>query len=341
MKILLAGDGFLTPEVLEEAVTSELPDATTTVIQSGWPVTPFGDVSEVKEACGDEDELIEALAGCEVAFTHTYPFTDRVIKASPDLKMITVCRGGPVNVNIDAATEAGVLVSFAPGRNARATAEHSVAMIMAAARSIAQRDAELKADQWRGDLYKFEEAGQEIGSSTVGVIGFGAVGAKVGHVMAAMGARVLVYDPWAAPEALEGVEAVELDDLLAQSDIVTIHARVTKDNHHMINAETIGKMKKGAIFVNCARGPLADADALCDALDSGHLRHVALDCLPEEPLPVGHRLTRTPNVTLTPHIAGASQEAARIAARIGSADIAALARGEKPTHLANPTIWKD
>ena len=341
MRILLAADGFLTPDVLGEAIRAELPDSQTSVIQSGWPVTPFGDVSEVKEACGDEDELIAALAGCKVAFTHTYPFTEKVIAASPDLKMITVCRGGPVNVNIDAATAAGVLVSFAPGRNARATAEHTVAMIMAAARSIAARDAELKADIWRGDLYKFEEAGAEIGSSTVGVIGFGAVGSRVGAIMAAMGARVLVYDPWAAPGALAGYEAVSLEDLLAQSDIVTIHARVTADNHHMINAETIGMMKEGAIFVNCARGPLADADALCDALDAGHLRHVALDCLPVEPLPPGHRLTRTPYVTLTPHIAGASQEAARIAARIGSADIAALARGEKPAHLANPTLWKD
>lgn len=337
MTILLATDGFITPDVMLEAINDEV-TLETKVIQSTWPDTPMADIGEVTEACGDEDELIEALHGCVAVMTHTYPLTEKVIKACPDLKIISVGRGGPVNVNVDAATEAGVLVTYAPGRNARATAEHSIAMILAAARNIALRDAELKSGTWRGDLYRFEETGAEIGSSTVGLIGCGAVGSRVASVMKAMGADVLIYDPYSQ---VEGYEQVDLDDLLKRSDIISLHARVTDENRHMINAETIGAMKKGAIFVNCARGPLVDADALCDALDSGHIRHAALDCLPEEPLPAGHRLLTTPGVTLTPHIAGASQEAARIAARINAADIAAFLRGEKPQHIANPSVWKD
>lgn len=118
-------------------------------IQSNWPNEPFHDYAGVREAFGDEDELIAALPGARVCFSHTYPFSEKVLAASPDLELITICRGGPVNVDLAAATRHGVIVSYTPGRNAVATAEHSVAMIMAAARQIAQRDAEIKAGQWR------------------------------------------------------------------------------------------------------------------------------------------------------------------------------------------------
>lgn len=340
MRVLLASDGFLTDEVMREALTAEIPDVETAAIASTWPVPPFHDVAEVKEALGDEDELIEALQGCEVAFSHTFPFTEKVIAACPDLKLITICRGGPVNVNIDAATKHGVLVSYTPGRNATATAEHTIGMILAAARQIPQRHNEVIGGQWRSDYYIFDNVGPEIGSSTVGVVGYGAVGAKVANIMASFGGRVLVFDPWAKNrEGASNIEFVEdIDELLAGSDIVTLHARVTPENQHMINADTLAKMPKNSIIINCARGALVDYDAVCDAIDSGHLFAAAFDCLPEEPLPADHRLMSTPRVTFTPHLAGASKEASRLAARIGSADIAAFIRGEKPTHLANPEV---
>lgn len=340
MRVLLASDGFLTEDVMREALTAEVPDVDTATIASTWPVPPFHDVAEVKEALGDEDELINALKGCDIAFSHTFPFTEKVIAASPDLKLITICRGGPVNVNIEAATKHGVLVSYTPGRNATATAEHTVGMILSAARQIPQRHDEVVSGQWRSDYYIFDNVGPEIGSSTVGVVGYGAVGAKVANIMASFGGRVLVFDPWAKNrEGAPNIEFVdELDDLLSGSDIVTLHARVTPENERMINAETIAKMPQNSIIVNCARGALVDYDAVCDAIDSGHLFAAAFDCLPEEPLPADHRLMATPRVTFTPHLAGASKEASRLAARIGSADIAAFMRGDKPTHLANPEV---
>ena len=156
MKILIASDGFLTDDVLTTAIQNELPDAELSRIASTWPTPAFGDVGDVQEALGDEDALIEALQGNEVVISHTFPFTEKVIAASPDLKLITICRGGPVNVNIDAATKHGVMVSYAPGRNARATAEHSVAMLLAAARQIAQRHMEVVNGEWATDYYLFE-----------------------------------------------------------------------------------------------------------------------------------------------------------------------------------------
>ena len=339
VKILLAGDEFVLPEVLQAAVDKHLPGAETVVWQSNWPTQPTLDFGGIKEAVGDEDELIEALRGCDAIFTHTAPVTEKMLAASPDLKIITVCRGGPVNADKDAATEHGVLLTYCPGRNATATYEHTIGMILAAVRQIPQRHVELANGVWRGDYYRYDKVGPEVKGSTVGLVGFGAVGSRVAATMKAMGARVLVFDPYVKPEQLEGYERVEqLDDLMRQSNIVTIHARLTADNEKMIGAHEIGLMPKDSVLVNCARGGLLDYDAMCDALDSGHLYAAACDVLPFEPLPDGHRMFTTPNLTITPHLAGASRPSAELAAEIGATDIAAFFAGERPLHMANPEV---
>lgn len=339
-KILIAADGFLTEDVLRTALNREVPDASVSVISNDWPILPSEDYSGIQEAAGDEDQLIAALDGQDVCFSQIWPLSERVLDACPSLRLVTICRGGPVNVNIPAATRRGIAVTYAPGRNAESTAEHTIGMIMAAARQIAQRDEELKSGIWKRDGYRYDQVSPEIRDSTVGVIGYGAVGSRVAHVMAAMGAHVLTYDPWADPTKIEsGTEVVDnLDELLRRSKIVTVHARVTAENHHMIAARQIGLMPAGSILINCARGPLMDYDAVADALDSGHLYAAGFDCLPEEPLPAGHRLLTTPRVTMTPHLGGASQQAAQKGARIGAGDIARFLAGEKPRFIANPEV---
>ncbi len=340
MKVLFAADGFVTPEVMGTALAKALPDAETSAIQFSWPVEPNYDFGGVKEAQGDEDELIAALVGAEACITHTGPITEKVMKASPDLKLVTVARGGPVNADVAAATKLGIMVTNAPGRNATATTEHTIAMIMAGVRQIVPRHIELLKDEWHGDYYEYDKVGPEVRGSTVGVIGYGAVGSRVAAIMQAMGANVLVFDPWTDPAKIAaGMELVpEMDDLLRRSNIVTIHARVTPDNYHMIAAPQIALMPPASVLVNCARGPLLDYDAACDALDSGHLFAASFDCLPSEPLPPGHRLTRTPRVAMTPHLGGASKQAAELAARICADDVALYARGERPLHLMNPEV---
>ncbi|MGK0540680.1 2-hydroxyacid dehydrogenase [Propionimicrobium lymphophilum] len=340
MKVLLAADGFLTPRVLEAALERHNPGIKHSFIKSTWPTTPFHDIAEVKEALGDEAELIKALQDCEIAFTHTYPFTKRVIESCPKLQLITVCRGGPVNINVEAATKNNVAVTSAPGRNATSTAEHSIAMILATVRKIAQHDSEVKNGVWGTDYYLYENASPEIASSTVGVIGLGAVGHRVASAMAALGAEVIVFDPYLKDKSsTPGFKFVEtLDDLLKNSRIVTIHARVTPDNYHMIDSKALAKIPEGSYLINCARGPLVDYEAVCDALESGHLAGAGFDCLPEEPLPKGHRLLSAPRVTITPHLAGASKESAQLAAEIGSKDIKKFIDGELPDHILNPEV---
>lgn len=340
VRALVAGDGFVQPRILREALERHIPGVEVVELRNGWPAEAFGDVEDVKEALGDVDELIAAAQGCEVIFTHTHPITRRVVESVPGLRMVTVTRGGPVNCNVAAATERDVLVSYAPGRNATATAEHTVAMILAAVRQVAERDKELKDKVWRGDLYEYEKVPPEVRGSVVGLVGYGAVGSRVAHVMLAMGADVAVYDPYTPVENLEqGCRKVEdLADLCRQSNILTIHARVTPETVGIIGKEQLQLLPPNAVVVNCARGPLLDADALAEELRNGHLWGAALDCLPTEPLADDSRLHGAPNLTMTPHLGGASKIAAEFCADLGAKDIAAFLRGERPQFVSNPEV---
>ncbi|GAA4148067.1 2-hydroxyacid dehydrogenase [Actinomadura keratinilytica] len=337
MRILAAGDHFVLTSLLVKALRDELGDAPDIAGATlPWPVEPFGRVAEVDEASGTEDAMIEALDGAEVCVTQMAPFTRRVLAAAPDLKLIVVSRGGPVNVNVEAATERGVRVCYAPGRNATATAEFTVGIMLATLRRIPQTHHSLAVQrEWRGDFYSYENCGLELEDTTVGLVGYGAIGSRVARVMAAFGAKVLVYDPYAKGDVV-GERVDTLEELLGRSRVVTLHARVTPETRGLIGAREIGLMPSGSVLVNVARGPLLDYDALCDALDSGHLMAAGLDTFYAEPVPAGSRLFTTPNLVMTPHLGGASRAVAHKAARIVAAEVGRYARGEALAHCMNP-----
>ncbi|GAA4308876.1 D-3-phosphoglycerate dehydrogenase [Actinomadura luteofluorescens] len=340
-RVLAAGDLFVRNELLIGALRAEAPgDLAFSEVTLPWPVEPFGRVAEVDEASGTEEQLIEALRGAEVCVTQMAPLTRRILEASPDLRLFGISRGGPVNANLEAATEHGVAVCFAPGRNAGATAEHTLGLILAAVRRIPQTHVDLMAGQWRGDYYRYDDVGIEINGSTAGLVGCGAVGRRVAKMLAALGARVLVHDPYLDDLGdLAGIaELVPLDELLAQAQIVSLHARATPQTTGMIDAGRIAAMPPGSIIVNCARGSLLDYEAVCDAAESGHLFAAAFDVFPEEPIPAGSRLLTTPNIIVTPHLAGASKQTAANAARILAADVGRHLRGEALLHCANPEV---
>ncbi|MEU7281158.1 2-hydroxyacid dehydrogenase [Streptomyces sp. NPDC045431] len=341
--VLAAGDHFVLPRLLTEELRAATPAADLDVRELGlpWPHTPFGTVAEVDEASGTEDELIEALRGVRICLTQMAPLTERILKACPDLELFCVSRGGPVNANLEAATRHGVAVCYAPGRNAVATAEHTLALILAAARGIGDVHTDLRHGTWRGDYYDYDRCGIEIDGAVVGLVGFGAIGSRVARVLVAMGAKVLVHDPYVTPEAVDGIaDLVPLDELLGRSRIVSLHARVTEETRGMIGREQIAAMRPGSVLVNCARGALVDYDAVCDALDAGHLAGAGFDVFPVEPVPAGARLLSTPGVVLTPHIAGGSREVAHKAARIVAAEAARFLRGETLAHCANPEVLR-
>ncbi|MEU5980353.1 2-hydroxyacid dehydrogenase [Streptomyces sp. NPDC047315] len=345
MRILAAGDHFVRPELIRAALSQELsrPGRKTpefAELTLPWPHEPFGSVGAVAEASGSEDLLIGALSGASVCVTQLAPFTERVFAASPELRFVAVSRGGPVNVDLAAATRHGVAVSFAPGRNAPAAAEFAVGLVLAATRRIATADADLKRGVWRGDLYAYEEGGTELNGATVGLVGYGAIGRIVARVLLAFGARVLVADPYADPTATaaDGVELVELDTLLRRSSVVSLHARLTEETRHLLDARRLGLLPHGAVLVNSARGDLLDHAPLPEMLRSGRLGALALDVYDVEPPPADWPLLDAPNVITTPHLAGATKQTAHRAAAITAAEVGRFVRGEPLAHPANPDV---
>ena len=308
-----------------------------------WPTEPFGPVAEVKEASGSEELLLRLIPDIEIAVTEMAPFTARVISAAEALRLIVVCRGGPVNVNLDAATERGIPVCYTPARNAAATAEYTIGLLLAAMRRLAEGHKDLTAGIWHGDFYVYSEAGTELEGKTAGLVGFGAVGRRVARVLRAFGAEVLVADPYVDPAEVEavGATAIAFADLLPRAEVLSLHARLTPETHHLIGRDEIARLPTGAVLVNAARGGLLDQDALCDALDAGTLRAAALDVYDPEPPSPGSRLFSTPNLVLSPHLAGASRETAERAAAMAAAEVGRYLRGERLHYVANPSALSD
>jgi len=341
VRIAAVGDNFVLPQLFEDALAQQsVAGISCHHTTLPWPQVPFGTVGNVHEASGTEEETIVAVKDAEIAMTQLAPFTRAVFDASPDLRLVSVCRGGPVNVDLAAATNAGVVVSFAPGRNAQAAAEFSVGMMLAAMRKIGDGNTALHQGTWRGEFYSYSQAGMELAGNTVGVIGFGAIGRLVTTMVLAFGATVLVSDPYLEDDAAlpAGVKRVDLETLMSTSRVVTVHARLSEESAHMLNASTLSLMPHGSVLVNTARGGLLDYTALPALLDSGQLGAVALDVFDEEPPPLSWPLLGRDNVLLTPHLAGATQQTAERAATILAADVARFISGQTPEHIANPEV---
>ena len=335
--VLAAGDHFVTPTLLTDALYAHSPvPLEIRSLTLPWPDIPFATIAEVDEASGTEQQLIDALQGVSICVTQLAPLTQKVLTACPELELFCITRGGPVNANLEAAARHGVAVCSAPGRNATATAEHTVAMMLAAMRRIPQAHAELLTGTWRGDYYRYDSVGLELCNRTVGLVGYGAIGSRVAKIVEAFGATVLVHDPYVDETAIsESAETVGLDDLFARSQIVSLHARLTAQTRGLVNRDRIAAMPPGSVLVNCARGQLVDYDAVCDALDSGHLFAAAFDVFPAEPPPPNSRVLHTPGIVVTPHLAGASQETAHKAAEIAAREVGRYLAGEPLQHCVN------
>jgi D-3-phosphoglycerate dehydrogenase / 2-oxoglutarate reductase len=250
---------------------------------------------------------------------------------APPLKLIGVSRGGPVNIDMKAAKEAGVTVVNAPGRNASAVAEFTIGAILAETRLITKGHVSLSQGIWRGDLYRADLTGPELSELTVGLIGYGHIGTRVTKLLKPFGCKILVDDPYVKvsdADLADGVEQVDLAELLRRSDVVSLHARVTAETTGFMNRSTFAQMKKGAWFINTARGPMVNYADLYEALQSGHLRGAMLETHEVEPCPPDLPLLRHPNVTLTPHIAGASTTTVKIAAGKIAAEVQRWINGE-------------
>lgn len=250
------------------------------------------------------------------------------------LRAIASTRGDPNNVDIDGATAAGIPVLNTPARNADAVAEMAVALLLAVTRHLLTADADVRGGNiFRDGSIPYQRfRGWEIAGRTAGLVGLGAVGRATQWRLAGLGMRVIAHDPY-NDEARHG-----LDELLAEADVVSLHAPVTDDTTGMIGAQQFAAMRDGVVFLNTARAQLHDTDALVDALRGGKVAAAGLDHFVGEWLPADHPLTSLPNVVLTPHIGGATWNTEARQALMVADDLEALLSGETPTHIVNPEV---
>ena len=338
--ISIIGDRFMLPSMFETAIRQKCGDGVEIrSLEMPWPDEPMEHgyaepgMDGLKEYQGAADEVVAHMDGAEIAVTHLAPFSAGILDRLPKLKLIAVSRGGPVNIDMAAARKRQIRVVYTPGRNASAVAEFTIGAILAETRLITRGHDSLRKGEWRGDLYRADVTGEELSEMTVGVIGYGHIGTKVVRILKAFGCRILVCDPYVqlvTSDLQDGVVQAPLEELLRESDVVTLHARVTNETRGFIGRAQFDEMKRGAYLVNTARGPLVDYEALTEALRTHKLRGAAIETFAVEPTPPDLELLRLENVTLTPHIAGASIKTVKYSAEAAAEEVRRYLAGEGP-----------
>jgi len=297
------------------------------------------DMAEIKRSPYDrimtEEELTQSLKDADAVVLGADKCSRKVIESLKRLRVIGRHGVGVDNVDLDAATEKGIIVTYTPHANADAVADHTWALILALARKIIPADASTKAGRWEGTKF----IGIELSSKTIGILGLGTIGQRVARRARGFEMNILYYDK-RRNEALEkeiGVIYVDLQRLLRESDILTIHAALTSETRRVIGARELQMMKKTALLINTARGEIVDEKVLIQALREGWIAGAALDVFEREP---PKELLRMGNVVLTPHIAPYTIEALRRMDVMVAEDIVKVLAGKKPEHAANPKVYE-
>jgi phosphoglycerate dehydrogenase-like enzyme len=249
-----------------------------------------------------------ALADADVALvTSRIPVSRAVLEAAPDLDVVGKIGTGIDNVDLGAAEERGVAVTYTPGHNALSVAEHTLGLLLSTARNLTESRRLLESGRWRDE----STLGTQLSGKTIGIVGFGNVGRRVGRLLAGFDVELLVHDPYVAsidPEVVGG-QLTSFDDLIERSDAVTVNAELTAETRELFDAGVFDRMKDSAFLVNTARGPIVDQGALVAALRSGDIAGAGLDVFETEPLDADAALLEFDTVVVSPHVAGMTAEA--------------------------------
>jgi D-3-phosphoglycerate dehydrogenase len=304
-------------------------------------------VQQQAGAAMPKDEYIELMRDVDGAMISTLPLTDaEVLEACPKLKVVSRAGVGVDSIDLDAATRLGILACNTPGVNTTEVADHAMAQLLALTRLIREFDSEVKAGRWSSAPaeVRARAAGlKRIAGSTVGIVGLGNIGRAFATRVRAFGPfRMIAYDPYIPQTAadLSGVELVSLEELLAESDFVTVHTPSTPETRHLFNGEAFERMKPSAILINCARGPIVDPTALHTALTTGQISAAALDVTEQEPIDPEDPLLALDNLIITPHVAAGSPVTAVEGGRRQAENVLRVLSGLAPHGLANPEVIK-
>ena len=263
--------------------------------------------------------------------------TADVLEGLTDLKLICVCRGTPSNVDLAAATESGVIVTNAPGRNAVAVAELAIGLMISIARYMGPGERAIRGNKWDRGLY-ISMSGIELSGRTLGLVGLGAVARETAKRMKNWDMRILAYDPYVTDEvaASVGAELTDLETVMRESDFVSIHLPVTDETKGLVCAELIGMMKPTAYFINTARAATIDEEAVLKALQEKRIAGGGFDVFAKEPVPEDSPFLKLDNVVMTPHLGGATVDVATNHSRMAYEDIQSHMKGETPARAVNP-----
>ena len=319
-------------------VTRKIPGDELKKLETGHEVT----ISEFNRPLSAE-ELLGKIKGVEAIMSLLTDKVDGDVMdaAGPDLRIISNYAVGFDNIDIKAASDRGIVVTNTPCEEVNeAVAEHTFALLLSLARHIAESDRAVRNGAYKGwepDIF----LGPSISGKTLGVIGLGRIGTMVAKLAKGFGMNIIYNKSKPDPEIEKelGAKFHKLDELLKSSDFISLHVPLTEETRHMINEKTLSKIKKGALLINTARGPVVDEFALVNALKSGQLGGVALDVFDNEPN-INPELIGMENIIFTPHIASATVPAREKMAQLAVGAILDFTKGKKPENIVNPEVWE-
>lgn len=279
----------------------------------------------------DEETMVREIAGADAVLARTAPFTRRVIEAGGErLKVIARFGVGYESIDVDAATENGVYVTIAKNANMRAVAEHTFALMLALCKGVLPKFEACKSGDWE---IRNRQVNTELFHKTIGIIGLGNIGREVASIAAnGFGMKVLAHDEYVPAQLVaDYVEMVSLEELLANSDIVTVHVPVTPETKNLINADTLAKMKPSALLINVDRGSIVNEDDLYEALTNGVIAGCGADTFVQEPVSPDNKLLHLPNFIASPHCGGLTHEASDLMCMLAAESIDACSAEEAPS----------
>jgi D-3-phosphoglycerate dehydrogenase len=343
MKLTGIGDLFIPKEYIETGMASPGMEIKTL----DWNTGTFDELQRINlviEKKGSEgyevpDYILDAVKDADIIITQFCPINKKVIDSAKNLKLIGILRSGYENINIEYATQKKIALLNTPGRNADSVADFAVGALISESRNIARGHHGLKKGEW---IREYPNNGHipDLPGKTAGIIGLGEIGTKVARRLAGFDMRILAYDPF-RKTADYGVELVDLEYLMANSDFITIHARMTEENKHMINAEMLSLVKSTAYIINTSRAGLIDEDALYNALKNKKIAGAMLDVFEKEPPGKDYPLITLDYVTGSPHLAGGSNDAFFQSPQKWAAEIENMRKGILPRSMVNRTIWEE